>query len=147
MIGYVTLGTNNFEAALKFYDVLFSSVGANRLWNHGGMGALAGRACVMPCLSVQWGTGKCWKRGDGRFENDQPKSRRYASRQVPRTWRNRCGPPRPTRRSWFLRGVFPGSKWQQTECLCPSVTAGKDLAVEISRPVDNERRAHRKTPQ
>lgn len=48
MLGYVTLGNNNFETALKFYDVLFSSVGANRLWNHGGMGALAGRACVMP---------------------------------------------------------------------------------------------------
>ncbi len=55
MIGYVTLGTNNFEAMLKFYDVLFSSVSANRLWNHGGMGALAGRVCVMPCLSVQLG--------------------------------------------------------------------------------------------
>ena len=39
MIGYVTLGTNNFEAALKFYDALFSSVGASRLWKHGDMAA------------------------------------------------------------------------------------------------------------
>ena len=70
MIGYVTLGTNNFEAALVFYNALFSRVGAIRLWKHGGMGALAGRTCVMPCLSIQWGTGKRWKRGDGRFEND-----------------------------------------------------------------------------
>lgn len=28
MIGYVPLGTDKFEAALKFYDALFSSVGA-----------------------------------------------------------------------------------------------------------------------
>lgn len=48
MIGYVTLGTNNFEAALNFYNALFSSVGASRLWKHDGMGALAGRTCVMP---------------------------------------------------------------------------------------------------
>ncbi len=27
MIGYVTVGTNDFEAALKFYDALFASVG------------------------------------------------------------------------------------------------------------------------
>ena len=39
MIGYVTLGTNNFEAAMKFYDALFSSVGASRLWKHGDMAA------------------------------------------------------------------------------------------------------------
>ena len=39
MIGYVTGGTNNFDAALKFYDALFSSVGASRLWKHGDMAA------------------------------------------------------------------------------------------------------------
>jgi catechol 2,3-dioxygenase-like lactoylglutathione lyase family enzyme len=31
MIGYVTLGTNRFEEAAKFYDELFGSVGAGRL--------------------------------------------------------------------------------------------------------------------
>ena len=31
MIGYVTLGTNNLEAALAFYDALLGSIGAKRL--------------------------------------------------------------------------------------------------------------------
>ena len=30
MIGYVTLGTNQFEDAVKFYDELFATVGAQR---------------------------------------------------------------------------------------------------------------------
>jgi len=30
MIGYVTLGTNNFEAAAKFYDELLAEMGAKR---------------------------------------------------------------------------------------------------------------------
>lgn len=30
MIGYVTLGTNNFEAAVSFYDQLFATIGAGR---------------------------------------------------------------------------------------------------------------------
>ena len=30
MIGYVTLGTNNFEAAAKFYDELLGEIGAKR---------------------------------------------------------------------------------------------------------------------
>lgn len=30
MIGYVTLGTNHFEAAADFYDELFASIGAGR---------------------------------------------------------------------------------------------------------------------
>lgn len=31
MIGYVTLGTNRFEEAARFYDELFASLGAGRL--------------------------------------------------------------------------------------------------------------------
>ncbi|HSD68893.1 MAG TPA: VOC family protein [Woeseiaceae bacterium] len=31
MIGYVTLGTNNFDKAAKFYDELFASMGAKRV--------------------------------------------------------------------------------------------------------------------
>ena len=31
MIGYVTLGTNNFEKAAKFYDELLAVIGASRL--------------------------------------------------------------------------------------------------------------------
>jgi len=30
MIGYVTLGTNNFDAAAKFYDALLGEMGAKR---------------------------------------------------------------------------------------------------------------------
>lgn len=49
MIGYVTLGTNNFEAPLNFYDALFSSVGISRLWQHGHMAAWA-RSRAEPAL-------------------------------------------------------------------------------------------------
>jgi hypothetical protein len=30
MIGYVTLGTNNFDAAASFYDELLATIGAGR---------------------------------------------------------------------------------------------------------------------
>ena len=39
MIGYVTLGTNDFERALAFYDSLFEAVGVKRLWSAGSMAA------------------------------------------------------------------------------------------------------------
>jgi predicted lactoylglutathione lyase len=31
MIGYVTLGTNNYDKAAKFYDELFATIGAGRI--------------------------------------------------------------------------------------------------------------------
>ena len=31
MIGYVTLGTNNYDEAAQFYDELFATIGANRV--------------------------------------------------------------------------------------------------------------------
>ncbi|MEL6958732.1 MAG: VOC family protein [Pseudomonadota bacterium] len=39
MIGYATVGTNDFDAALEFYDALFACVGVSRLWSHGQMAA------------------------------------------------------------------------------------------------------------
>lgn len=51
MIGYVTLGTNKFEATLEFYDALFSSVGVNRLWKHADMAAW-GRSRAEPALCL-----------------------------------------------------------------------------------------------
>lgn len=33
MIGYVTLGTNQFDAAAKFYDALLAEIGAKRFWD------------------------------------------------------------------------------------------------------------------
>jgi catechol 2,3-dioxygenase-like lactoylglutathione lyase family enzyme len=32
MIGYVTLGTNDLPRATAFYDALFGSIGAKRMW-------------------------------------------------------------------------------------------------------------------
>ncbi len=51
MIGYVTIGTNNFDAALQFYDSLFASVGVSRLWKHGNMAAW-GTTRDKPVLSI-----------------------------------------------------------------------------------------------
>lgn len=39
MIGYVTLGTNDFERAVEFYDQLLATIGIERLWKHGSMAA------------------------------------------------------------------------------------------------------------
>ncbi len=33
MIGYITLGSNNVEAAALFYDQVFKEVGAKRVWD------------------------------------------------------------------------------------------------------------------
>lgn len=39
MIGYTTIGTNDFNRALVFYDELFAEIGVSRLWAHGNMAA------------------------------------------------------------------------------------------------------------
>ena len=39
MIGYVTIGTNNFQDALHFYDELMSLLGEKRLWATESMAA------------------------------------------------------------------------------------------------------------
>ena len=39
MIGYVTLGTNNFEKAMRFYDELMTTLGESRLWHTDSMAA------------------------------------------------------------------------------------------------------------
>ncbi len=39
MIGYVTVGTNDFERAMEFYDALFAVLGVKRLWSTGSMAA------------------------------------------------------------------------------------------------------------
>ena len=39
MIGYVTIGTNDFERALQFYDKLFATIGVKRLWRIDSMAA------------------------------------------------------------------------------------------------------------
>ena len=41
MIGYVTLGVNDFQKACAFYDELFLTIGIKRLWTHGNMAAWA----------------------------------------------------------------------------------------------------------
>ena len=39
MIGYVTIGTNNFQRSLEFYDKLLATIGVNRLWKIDSMAA------------------------------------------------------------------------------------------------------------
>ncbi len=39
MIGYVTVGTNDFDRALRFYDELLASIGIERLWKIHSMAA------------------------------------------------------------------------------------------------------------
>ena len=39
MIGYVTIGTNDFERALQFYDTLLATIGIKRLWRIDSMAA------------------------------------------------------------------------------------------------------------
>lgn len=51
MIGYVKIGTNNFDAAVEFYDALLASVGVERLWKHKNMAAW-GRSRNEPALCV-----------------------------------------------------------------------------------------------
>jgi len=43
MIGYSTIGTNNPEKALAFYDALLGSVGMTRIFDHPNGGAVYGK--------------------------------------------------------------------------------------------------------
>jgi catechol 2,3-dioxygenase-like lactoylglutathione lyase family enzyme len=51
MIGYVTLGTNDFERAKQFYDALLAEIGAKRLMDFGRMIAW-GVSMDKPALAV-----------------------------------------------------------------------------------------------
>ncbi len=65
MIGYVTIGTNDFDDALAFYDALFESIGVQRLWKHGSMAAWArSREDVAFCLIEPY-DGETAKAGNG----------------------------------------------------------------------------------
>lgn len=39
MIGYLTIGTNDLNRAVKFYDALLATLGIQKLWQHGDMAA------------------------------------------------------------------------------------------------------------
>ena len=39
MLGYVTIGTNEIDRAIEFYDRLFEVIGVSRLWKHDRMAA------------------------------------------------------------------------------------------------------------
>ncbi len=53
MIGYVTIGTNDFERALGFYDQLLATIGIQRLWRVGTMAAWGpSRAETALCLTT-----------------------------------------------------------------------------------------------
>jgi catechol 2,3-dioxygenase-like lactoylglutathione lyase family enzyme len=51
MIGYVTLGTNRFDEAAKFYDDLFAVVGAGRLMD-GDTFIAWGTSMTSPAVSI-----------------------------------------------------------------------------------------------
>jgi catechol 2,3-dioxygenase-like lactoylglutathione lyase family enzyme len=51
LIGYVTLGTNNFDTSVEFYDQLLESIGIKRLWAHGTMAAW-GKSREEPALCI-----------------------------------------------------------------------------------------------
>lgn len=51
MIGYVTLGTNNFDAAANFYDELFATIGAKRVFEAESFIAW-GKSAGSPSVSI-----------------------------------------------------------------------------------------------
>ena len=51
MIGYVTLGTNRFDEAASFYDELFATIGATRLFETDNFIAW-GRDAKSPSISI-----------------------------------------------------------------------------------------------
>lgn len=51
MIGYVTLGTNDLDAAAKFYDELFATIGATRVMVEDSFIAW-GKTATSPGMSV-----------------------------------------------------------------------------------------------
>lgn len=51
MIGYVTIGTNNFDRAVRFYDELFVALGEKQLWKTSSMVAW-GASRDVPSLCI-----------------------------------------------------------------------------------------------
>lgn len=65
MVGYITLGTRDFDAAVAFYDAVFAAAGVERLWTHGGMAAWArDRAGAALCVTAPF-DGKAASTGNG----------------------------------------------------------------------------------
>lgn len=65
MIGYVTLGTNDLPRATAFYDTLFGTLGAKRLWES-ERGVAWGVAMDKPSVGVMKPyDGKAATRGNG----------------------------------------------------------------------------------
>ncbi|MEK6807358.1 MAG: VOC family protein [Pseudomonadota bacterium] len=52
MIGYVTLGTNDFPRAAKFYDTLLAELGAKRVMEFGPTFVVWGKGMDQPMLCV-----------------------------------------------------------------------------------------------
>ena len=47
MIGYLTIGTNDLDRAVEFYDALLATTGIQKLWQHGDRHEPTPR-CVWP---------------------------------------------------------------------------------------------------
>ncbi len=64
MIGYITLGTNDFDRAVNFYDELMSHLGEKRLWATDSMAAW-GSSRDVPALCIA----KPFNEGDATISN------------------------------------------------------------------------------
>jgi uncharacterized glyoxalase superfamily protein PhnB len=52
MVGYVTIGTNDFDRAAKFYDELLAEIGCTRMLDEGGFIAWAAEGATGAALSI-----------------------------------------------------------------------------------------------
>lgn len=65
MIGYITIGTNEFERAILFYDELLATIGITRLWRHESTAAWgASRQQAALCVTTPF-DGKAATVGNG----------------------------------------------------------------------------------
>lgn len=55
MVGYITIGTNDFDRALQFYDELLATIGIKRLWKTESMAAWGpSRRETALCLAIPY---------------------------------------------------------------------------------------------
>ncbi|WP_333963637.1 hypothetical protein [Sphingomonas aurantiaca] len=121
MIGYATLGTNDIDAALTFYDALLATAGGKRLMQMPDDRKLtfygAGAAKPMLVIGKPY-DGQAATAGNGTMvalAADLARAGRPGPCQGDRT--RRCGRRRPRharpRRDGLLRRLFPRSRRQQ----------------------------------
>ena len=71
MIGYLTIGTNDLDRAIKFYDPLLATIGIQKLWQHGDMAAVTDRDSVVFGPTFWQADSEHWKRRHGCVQSRQ----------------------------------------------------------------------------